>query len=163
MSACLGPSPWIIWACIISMQDIFTRRRINLYAKQTTSKVCSLFLILHVWIKPDLPRLLERWKHTWGINVVMRKRLLLLYFCPAKLFSSLTLVCQRLWEWRVCMRVCVFACTRESRVSGHTQHCVFNCPSPEQPIRCNPDCCCCVDLSFPSAGLRKAIKKRGEH
>lgn len=82
---------------------------------------------------------------TWSgrISVVQRKDLRLLYFCPAKLFSSLTFVCHRLWEWSVCACLCLCTC-----VSGHSQHCAFNCPSTEQPhvALLIVQICSCVDL-----------------
>lgn len=93
-----------------NVHDNWTRQTIKLYALEIVNKCHSLFVMLHAWIKPDLSHLLERWMHTWRINVVQRERLLLLYFCPAKLFSSLTVVCQRLWECSACMRVHMSVC-----------------------------------------------------
>lgn len=57
---------------------------------------------------PDLPLVQVRWKHTWGISASWRKRLQLLYFYPPKLFSGLTLMCHRPWQWTTWMCGCVF-------------------------------------------------------
>lgn len=66
---------------------------------------------------PDLPLVQVRWKHTWGISASWGKRLQLLYFYPPKLFSGLTLMCHRPWQWTTRMCRCVFwrACAPEGR------------------------------------------------
>ena len=108
-----------------------------------------------MWIKPDLARMLERWKHTWRISAVQRKRLLPLYFCPAKLFSSLTVVCQRLWEWTMCMGVS-WLCVPEKLNTV----CLIVPPlSSPSLLSWFAWVCSCVDLSFWRQDWGKWLKK----
>lgn len=46
-------------------------------------------------------------------------------------------MCQRLWEWSASVRsgLCVCVCVYPgASVSRHNQHCMSNCPDPEQPF-----------------------------
>lgn len=140
--------------CIIITQDLWRRRKIFLKIICKLSVRFIAFWILHVWIKPDLPRMRERWKHTWGISAVQRKRLLLLYFCPAKLFTVLP-SCVTHRENEVCG--CVGACLRVWWV------CVFNGPSSLQRFVAFLIAHLFVGgLCFPATQLRKS-KTRGKH
>lgn len=129
-------------ACIIHMQDIWTGRKIKMICKINNQWGKLSFFYSKMGLKliqiiSNMPLLLEKWKHTWGISVVQRKRLLLLYFCPVKLFSSLP-SCVRHCKCEVCAwifmyvwaGVCVYL---RSCASGHIQLCVLICPFPEQP------------------------------
>lgn len=76
---------------------------------------CLTWVMLICRSNPDLPLVQVRWRHTWGISAAWRKRLQLLYFYPPKLFSSLTLMCHRPWQWTTWMCGCVFVNLRTGR------------------------------------------------
>lgn len=100
---------------------------------------------------------------------MQRKRLLRLYFCPAKLFSSPTHVCHtvRMKYVDVYVHDCVFdECVYLAGkwACGHTHHCAFNCPLAEQPFVAFPiavrewTCLSCCTTEESDWNPRKAFR-----